>query len=245
MNLNCPNCKHQLSRIQLELVEVDHCNNCGATLFDYNEINRISVSDAEKLSLMKETNDISGDEKFSPRDGSPLKRVPDESVPQHVTLLRSDTTQEVFAFADDLINFKKAQEAKLTFFKAWHIPLPALSSVLVFGFVVAVSVSTVLLSSRLTQPHSQIIRASELCQNGIQVFSSDDPSSQAYAVTCETTSLLACKAEVTCNGSIDEFVFTNTPSRIHSGFIPSSCTTIRMVCNDNNLTLQTDVQSLK
>lgn len=241
MNLNCPNCRYQLTRIQLDRIEVDHCNNCGGTLFDYNEINRISLADAEKLSLMKETNDISGTEKFSPRDGSPLKRIVDDSVPQHVTLLKSDVTQEVFAFADDLVNFKKAQDAKLEFYKTWRIPVPALSTVLVFSFIVAISVSTVLLSSQLTRPGSQTIRATELCRNGIQVFSAGK-NAETVAITCETVSNMTCTVQAQCNNEVRDYVLTNTPTRIHAGFIPTGCSSIKMICKENNLTVKTEEQ---
>lgn len=245
MNLNCPNCHYQLTRIQLDKVEVDHCNNCGGTLFDYNEVNRITLSDAEKLSLMRQTNDISGEEKFSPRDGSILKRITHESVPQHVTLLKSDTTQEVFAFAEDLINFKKAQDAKLAYMKTWHIPLPALSTVLVFGFVVAISATTVLFSSLLSKPGSQAIQASQQCRNGLQVFSSSEDASAAYGVTCETESNMTCRVEAFCLGKTQTFTFTNTPTRTHAGFVPATCSRIKMICSDNNLTIETDEQPLE
>lgn len=245
MNLNCPNCQSPLSRIQLENVEVDHCNNCGGTLFDYNEVNRISLSDAEKLSLMKQTNDISGSEKYSPRDGSILKRITDESVPQHITLLKSDTTHEVFAFADDLINFKKAQNAKLAYMKTWHIPLPALSSVLVFGFVVAVSASTVLFSSLLADPNTQAIQASQLCRNGVQVFGAAQEGIESYGVTCETTSNMTCNVQAKCFGETRTYALTNTPTRIHAGFVPVTCSRIKMVCSDDGLTVETEEQSLE
>jgi len=245
MNLNCPNCQSLLSRIQLETIEVDHCNNCGGTLFDYNEVNRISLSDAEKLSLMKQTNDISGSEKYSPRDGSVLKRITDESVPQYVTLLKSDTTHEVFAFADDLINFKKAQTAKLDYMKTWHIPLPALSSVLVFSFIVAVSASTVLFSSLLNDPKTQAIQASQLCRNGLQVFGNSEDELGSYGVTCETSSNMTCQIQAECLGETRSFVFTNTPTRIHAGFVPTTCSRVKMICSDDGLTVETEDHSLE
>ncbi len=268
MNLNCPNCHTQLTRIQLDKIEVDHCNNCGGTLFDYNEINRISLSDAEKLSLMKQTHDISGDAKVSPRDGSELKRIEDESVPQYVTLLKSDTTQEVFAYPDDLVNFKKAQNSKLSYMKAWHIPLPALSSVMVLSFVIAISAGTVLFSSLLTQPQSQGIQASDLCRNGIEVFRAEDGggtdgegttrnqadggnnggnngTTGAYGVTCQTESDMTCRVSAQCLGKTENYVLTNTRTRIHAGLIPSTCSRIKMICSDNGLTVETEEQPLE
>lgn len=252
MNLNCPNCHTQLTRIQLDKIEVDHCNNCGGTLFDYNEINRISLSDAEKLSLMKQTHDISGDTKVSPRDGSVLKRIEDESVPQYVTLLKSDTTQEVFAYPDDLVNFKKAQNAKLSYIKTWRIPLPALSSVIVISFVIAISAGTVLFSSLLTQPQSQGIQASQLCRNGIEVYRAQDTNNQtdtasqsAYGVTCQTESEMTCQIVATCLGRTENYVLTNTRTRIHAGLIPSTCSRIKMICSDNGLTVETEEQPLE
>lgn len=256
MNLNCPNCHTQLTRVQLDKIEVDHCNNCGGTLFDYNEVNRISLSDAEKLSLMKQTHDISGDTKFSPRDGSELKRIEDESVPQYVTLLKSESTQEVFAYPDDLVNFKKAQNAKLSYFKAWHIPLPALSSVIVISLVIAISAGTVLFSSLLTNPQSQAIQASQLCKSGIEIFraqgddimgrNQNETNSQgSYGITCQTESTMTCRVSAYCLGKNENFVLTNTPTRIHAGLIPSTCSRVKMICSDNGLTIETEEQPLE
>lgn len=245
MHLNCPNCRNPLDKVQLSKVEVDHCNNCGGTLFDYNEVNRITLADAEKLSLMKQTDVISGVEKFSPRDGSPLKRIESESVPQYVTLLKSDTTHEVFAYPDDLVNFKKAQDAKIGFYKAWNIPLPALKSVLVFSFVIAVSLGAVLVSSQLTQQSSQSIQASQLCTNGIEVYPPLEGSEGPYAVSCQTATTMTCSAEVRCLGADETYILSNTPTRTHTGFIPSTCSTIRIICNDNGAILETDSQPLE
>ncbi|KXK11232.1 MAG: hypothetical protein UZ22_OP11002000438 [Microgenomates bacterium OLB23] len=110
--MHCPNCHHILVKVLLDSVEVDHCNFCGATLFDMNEINRITLTDARRLAEMKQSDVISGEEKLSPRDGSPLVRITNDAIPQFVTILHSPTTGEVFAFADDLVNFKKGAKCK-------------------------------------------------------------------------------------------------------------------------------------
>ena len=56
--MHCPNCKHILTTVTLENIVIEHCNYCGGSLFEENEINRITEKDAEKLALMKQSDSI-------------------------------------------------------------------------------------------------------------------------------------------------------------------------------------------
>ena len=117
-----------------------HCANCGCTFFEGNGINRISEESAFKLSQDKQNDDISGQEKKCPKDKTMLTvKTSEESIPQDVTLLQCPKCKGIFAFPDDLLHFKKAQDTKLAYFKTWGIPLPSLRAVVVLSFVALVS----------------------------------------------------------------------------------------------------------
>lgn len=145
-------------------IAVDHCDYCGGTFFDQNEINRITLEHAITLAEQKEADSLTGNSKNCPKDGAIMKSVQMESVPRHVVLLQCDTCSGVFVFADDLVEFKKAQNAKLHYYSAWRIPMPSVSAIIVFSFVVAISAGLAYRFNPFFGPPSAPIRATdELC----------------------------------------------------------------------------------
>ena len=235
--MHCPNCQHILTKVTLDKIEVDHCNFCGATLFDMNEINRISLADARKLADIKQSEAISGNEKFSPKDGSPLERLEDDSVPQFVTLLHSKSTGEVFAYPDDLINFKQAQQAKISYFKSWQLPLPALQSVLVFSFFIVTTVSVIYTAARFQNPTSQTTQASALCTNKNIVERTD----QGVLIYCETKSPFTCTARSVCvQGESVVELRTSADRTGHFAVLPTACTNVKIECAEGSTSIETD-----
>ncbi len=235
--MHCPNCHHILTKVILDAIEVDHCNFCGATVFDMNEINRITVADARKLASMKQSDVISGEEKFSPKDGSPLLRINDNSIPQFVTLLHSKTTGEVFAYADDLVNFKKAQKAKISYFKTWQIPLPALQSVLVYSFILVATLSVAYLSSVFQSPTSHTTQATSLCINKNIIEKTD----AGFLVFCETKSPLDCSARAACIDGEKIITLKSDANRTsHYEVLPPACSNVKIECAEGSSFIETD-----
>lgn len=237
--MHCPNCRHILTQVELNTITIEHCNYCGGSLFEENEINRITVKDAEKLALMKESDSISGGEKLSPRDGSVMERVQNDSIPQHVTLLRDATSGEIFAYAEDLLEFKKAQTAKVDYYKLWRIPMPALQQVLVLSFVMVFTGAAIYMASLLQAPQSQSIQAQELCQGGIEMLSVKDD----ILVSCLTEIPLTCTIQATCDGRVVD-VETSSAQTTHFGTVPQNCSDVRFVCGDHGENLETDWEEL-
>lgn len=240
--MHCPNCRHILTKVKLENVEVDHCNFCGSTVFDINEINRITLAEARELARIKKSDVISGDEKISPKDGSPLERMDDESIPEFVTLLHSKSTGEVFAFPDDLVNFKKAQKAKIAYFQSWHIPLPALQSVLVFSFLIVATVSVIYAASRFQNPTLQNTQASTLCANKNIV----ERTNEGFVVFCETRSPLTCNLRSVCpQGEKLTELHSNADRTNHFAVLPTACTNVRIECHEGSSSIETDWMNLR
>jgi len=135
----CPNCQEPFDFISIDNQKILHCSNCGGSFFEENGINRISLETAEKLAADKKTEEISGQEKHCPKDGNlllPMNSQNDEqsAIPPNITLLRCPQCHGIFAFPDDLVDFKKAQAAKINYFKTWLIPPSSLKTLLVFTF---------------------------------------------------------------------------------------------------------------
>ena len=151
--------------IKLANVVVDHCPDCGTTFFDENEINRINLTEARYLSSVKKTETISGDQKFCPRDHTSLYSYRQESIPLHITLLHCWQCGGIVCFPDDLIEFKKAQKAKLDYFKTWRLPTPRIRSLIVYG-VTLLMISFATLAVRIVStPQTTRISAEELITN--------------------------------------------------------------------------------
>ena len=140
--MSCPNCQQAMNTLSSDGQTVLHCSNCGGSFFEENGINRISLASAEKLAKDKKNDEIQGHEKLCPKDKTPLSSIQQsEAIPQNITLLQCLTCHGIFAFPDDLVNFKSAQMVKIAYNKIWNVPISALKSVLVLSFVAAISIS--------------------------------------------------------------------------------------------------------
>ena len=134
--MNCPNCTLPLTSMARDDQEILHCKNCGGSFFEENGINRITIQTAQELHDDQQSDELSGKEKLCPKDATKLNVMSlNEAVPQHVILLQCAKCKGIFTYAEDLVSFKKAQQAKINYFAAWNIPLPALRSVAVLSFV--------------------------------------------------------------------------------------------------------------
>lgn len=138
----CPNCSEKLEPLELTHQKILHCKNCGGTFFEENGINRITADDARSLADGSENNMVMGTPKVCPKDNLFLHLIEnDEAIPRYVSLFKCPKCHGIFAYADDLLKFKKAQNAKLEFFKIWQNPLPALKTVLVLSFLAVLSLT--------------------------------------------------------------------------------------------------------
>jgi uncharacterized protein YbaR (Trm112 family) len=161
----CPNCNNDLEELKLDNQNVLHCSSCKSSFFEENGINRITASTAKKLADGKKDFFVSGNTKVCPKDKSPLSPIKDdELIPANVTLLRCNQCRGIFAYPDDLMNFKKAQEVKIDFFKTWSKPLSSLRSVLVMVFV-AVFFISIIVRNNVQKVQVSQSRADELITN--------------------------------------------------------------------------------
>lgn len=140
----CPNCSQEMTTANFDSQSILHCLNCGASFFEENSINRISQKSAEILAQERKTAIIYGRQKLCPKDQTPLSQISSqESIPDIVVLFRCNRCQGVFSYAEDLVNFKKAQTVKVNYFRLWNKPLPSLNAVLVMFFLALFSATII------------------------------------------------------------------------------------------------------
>ncbi len=140
----CPYCGKNFKLFHKDNQDVYHCINCGASFFEENGINRISLTSALSLpSGSKQIQFIDGI-KVCPRDQTPLIVYRNEdAVPREVTLMKCTLCKGILSTKADLIWFKRAQHVKIRFFKLWGKPLPSVQTILVLSFLSVVSASLV------------------------------------------------------------------------------------------------------
>lgn len=161
--MNCPNCGQQMNSSVKDRQPILHCSICGGSFFEQNGINRISLETANQLYQDRQNDEVSGTDKYCPKDGTILRSLHHyESIPEHITLLRCAECHGIFAYPEDLVLFKKAQSAKIDYLAAWKIPMPSVKTVAVLGFVAFFS--AVLLGNYLYLKPSNKTQAEEMVQ---------------------------------------------------------------------------------
>ncbi len=152
----CPNCSEMMKSDYYDNQYVSHCASCGASFFEENGINRITFDTALKLSAEKYQNLISPKDKVCPKDFSPLSPLSNtQAVPSNVILFLCPSCSGVFTYANDLLKFKKAQGAKIDYYKTWDKPFATIHSVLVV-FIILVLAGTTYLTFSTIQNRSTI-----------------------------------------------------------------------------------------
>lgn len=210
----CPNCGEPMKEEIFDNQTVLHCINCGSSFFEENGINRISEKSAETIASEKKQSIVSAKEKFCPRDKTKLQPLEDkESIPSHIYLLSCKTCRGVFAYANDLRAFKRAQNVKIEYFKLWNIPLPSMRTVMVFASLVLVAGSVLVTLTSFTKTASQQIQASDLVKR-VEVIR----SGHYVLLNFQTTVLVQSQIifqDKTSNTSVQKNISTS-PSTFHS-----------------------------
>ena len=163
--MNCPNCNLSLTEMTLDNQHVLHCLSCGGSFFEENGVNRISIESAEKLSTGGGEERKNASPNFCPRDHAALLPLyDDETIPQGLEFFRCAKCHGVFALPKDLITFKRAQIAKVEYFRLWSRPIPSLHAVLVFSFLLVVSAASYGMLTNISKQGSTATRASEIVE---------------------------------------------------------------------------------
>jgi Zn finger protein HypA/HybF involved in hydrogenase expression len=131
-----------MQELTMDLQHVAHCGHCGASYFEDDGINRISIEKVEKLSR-DITEDVTDEPavKLCPYDNAALAPIHNpDAIPSHVTLYACPTCHSILATIQNLIDFKQAQDAKINYIKVWRMPLGSLKNVFAIFVLAALSV---------------------------------------------------------------------------------------------------------
>lgn len=143
--MSCPNCGQIMQIVKKDEQNILHCPNCGGSFFEENGINRIILKTAAILAEDKRNDEISGEQKLCPKDRNDLEVLHNqESIPPDITLLSCTVCHGVFVYPDDLLNFKKAQIAKVNYFKSWSFPIPSIKTISVLSLLLIFALTTFL-----------------------------------------------------------------------------------------------------
>lgn len=236
----CPNCKSQLTPKTFGPISVDHCTACGASFFDENEINRLTLAQAQQLAADKTQDMLSGQEKLCPRDSVPMQPMVQESIPQFVTLLKCKTCGGIFVYGDDLVHFKKAQHSLVDYYKAWQRPLPTLKAVLVYTFVTVLSVTVIVGAYYVTgKPKPTVTNAESICAR-----LETTPTENGVLVFCQTETPLRSRIEARCESKTIVTIVNKSDSTAHLVTIPVNCATYRFIFTSGTSEIQTEFRSI-
>lgn len=145
--MRCPNCETLLYSKKVEAQDgkallIDYCANCGGIWFDHWEANRISVKAAsllvQHLAKHSQTTPVLADTLRCPHCHVKLDTLRGENVPLNCTVFYCPNCYGNWFPKGEIVNFKKAQETKLKYFKTWRIPLVSAFSILLPVFLIVI-----------------------------------------------------------------------------------------------------------
>lgn len=216
--MSCPNCNEEMSVVNYDNQIILHCANCGGSFFEENSINRISQESAYQLSQDKKSGELSGQEKKCPKDQNILQPIStgstdltDRPIPSDVTLLECSECKGIFSFPDDLLKFKKAQTAKIEYFKAWGMPLPSIRAVVVLSFVALISAFTFSKFILFQQESLSQAKASDLIKK-VELSQSSSYRFISFTTTIPVISRIVLRDT---RGKIVTKIMSGKPSKLH------------------------------
>jgi len=150
--MQCPNGDGELliksqARDRLNIT-YHHCPTCHGFWVDAFNANYLKTEDlaSEGVALKGSPTTL---QPICPQCHQPLTITHGENIPQNVQTWKCPNNHGYFFPKGELFKFKKAQEAKINYFKLWSIPFPKVASVLLAVFVFfIVSVSLVTIQQR-------------------------------------------------------------------------------------------------
>lgn len=211
----CPNCRNPLVAFN-QNEAIQHCEFCGGTFFEENQLNRISITDVQELTKGS-TNDRELIQiKMCPKDNLPMTLLREESIPHFINIHTCSTCHGLFVTAKDLLAFKRAQKAKIAFYKEWRIPLPSLQAVLVYSlaFIFVFGIFTYMKS--FYQQNAPKTQAEAIVRN-VRISAAGESTLVYFTTDTNYVSTLVFQNEQGIE--LTRVPLSTTPSEVHFGKI--------------------------
>lgn len=135
--MTCPHCGSPLSFISIDTSDgqtqtVDECLNCGGHFLSPYMANFLTIETAKNVdSVLPKSNAVPSTHPVCPKCSQSMSSITDDSVPGTVTVFTCPNNHGDFFPKNQLINFKKAQQAKIYYHKLWGIPLKSAFAVII------------------------------------------------------------------------------------------------------------------
>lgn len=145
--MTCPHCSSPLSTISLDTVDgnhqsIDECLNCGGHFLAPYLANFITVETAKNVdSVLPKSKMVPAKNPVCSRCGQSMSSISDDSVPGNVTVFTCPNNHGDFFPKGQLLQFKKAQQAKIYYHKIWGIPLKSAFAVILPLLVVFTAIT--------------------------------------------------------------------------------------------------------
>lgn len=147
--MNCPLCKEPLSSLEIETTDgqstsIEECLNCGGHFLPPVLSNFITSGTAKNIdSVVPKSNSVPTATPTCPFCYQSMGSIKDDSVPQTVTVFNCPNNHGDFYPKDQLLLFKKAQDAKINYHKLWGIPLKSAFAVIIPVLIVFTAVTII------------------------------------------------------------------------------------------------------
>jgi len=170
----CPDCGLKLTSVVAKDknnkdVTVEYCPSCGGYFLDHWEANRISLKSARELQKIFTKNlklELRSPNEKCPHCQITFSELRGENVPSNCQVMVCPQCGGNWFPSGELINFKKAQDSKLSYLKTWGIPLTSAFSVLLPVLLIVLVGVSIPVTVYLTQKsQEQRTIASELIKN--------------------------------------------------------------------------------
>ncbi len=163
-------------------ITYSQCPTCGGTWLDAFNANYIKTDDirtkeAPAATLPKLIHPA------CPQCQEKLSIYHGENLPQDVQTWKCPNGHGYFFPKGELFKFKIAQEAKISYFKLWHVPFPAVASMLLVSLVLAVSLGVTL--TYVSRQQTTLIQAREFIRFQ-QAYVADRSVTVALTTTAAT-----------------------------------------------------------
>ncbi len=147
--MTCPLCHEQMSSIEIEttdgqITSVDECHNCGGHFLPPVLANFISQNTAKNIdSIIPKATSLPIAAPVCPHCHQNMSSIKDDAVPQTVTVFSCPNNHGDFYPKNQLLLFKKAQDAKINYHKLWGIPLKSAFAVIVPVIVLFTAITVI------------------------------------------------------------------------------------------------------
>lgn len=147
--MTCPHCSSLLSFIAIDTTDgktqtIDECLNCGGHFLPPYMANFLSVETAKNVdSVLPKSKTVPATRPVCPKCTQNMSGIKDDSVPETVTVFTCPNNHGDFFPKDQLLSFKKAQQAKIYYHKLWGIPLKSAFAVIIPLVIVLTAVTAI------------------------------------------------------------------------------------------------------